>query len=264
MKGSNSKGTSDVVRQNLLDAKAKLVSQEAELLSKLDQIRKGIEGIDTTIQVVGLESASVTSAPKTRKTRAKTATKMAEPAETKTVEKAPRKATTPRKTRTPRVAKQATTTSKTPAKTAAKTASPSVKTAKAPAKSRGPAKAKAPAKSKAPAKATTTAPVAAPAPKKERKSSKDDAGWQTFMMDEFKGKPLTEVVEIVFNRSPQALMGSNELIGQIFSADIPKKERTSARDRLLNILSIGVNEKKWYRAKPGQYTLTKGTAAKGK
>jgi hypothetical protein len=253
MKGSNSKGTSDVVRQNLLDAKAKLVAQEADLVSKLEQIRKGIEGIETTIQVVGAEPDPV-AVPKTRKPRT-----TAKPAE-----KTPPTASTPRKTRTPRAAKQPASLTKAPAKTAAKTTAPTAKTTKAPAKA--PAKAaKAPAKAaKAPAKTKAPAPTAAPEAKKERKSSKEDAGWQTFMMDEFKGKPLTEVVEIVFNRSPQALMGSNELIGQIFSADIPKKERTSARDRLLNILSIGVNEKKWYRAKPGQYTLTKGTTAKGK
>lgn len=219
MKGSNSKGTSDLIRQNLLDAKAKLVSQEAALVSQLDQIRKGIESIDTTIQVVGTEvGLAVSAPPKLKKSTSKAVTKPA----------------TPRNTRAPRAVKQADKKTKVPAKTAAKTATPTTK--------------------------TTTAPVA----KKPRKSTKDDGGWQSFMVEEFKGKPLTEVVEVVFTRSPDALMGSTELIGQIFSADIPKKERTAARDRLLNILSIGVNEKKWYRAKPGQYTLTKVGTAKSK
>ncbi|MBF2078508.1 MAG: hypothetical protein IGR76_08300, partial [Synechococcales cyanobacterium T60_A2020_003] len=152
----------------------------------------------------------------------------------KSTSKAVTKPATPRSTRAPRAVKQADKKTKVPAKTAAKTATPTTK--------------------------TTTAPVA----KKSRKSTKDDGGWQSFMVEEFKGKPLTEVVEVVFTRSPDALMGSTELIGQIFSADIPKKERTAARDRLLNILSIGVNEKKWYRAKPGQYTLTKVGTAKSK
>lgn len=238
MKGSNSKGTSDVVRQNLLDAKAKLVSQEAALVSQLDQIRKGIESIDTTIQVVGTEvGLAVSAPPKSKKSTSKAVTKSA----------------TPRKTRAPRAVKQVDKKTKVPAKTAAKTATPTTKTTTAPVdvKTRGRKK--------------TTSPMAtAPVAKKSRKSTKDDGGWQSFMVEEFKGKPLTEVVEVVFTRSPNALMGSTELIGQIFSADIPRKERTAARDRLLNILSIGVNEKKWYRAKPGQYTLTKAGAAKSK
>ncbi|HEY9818738.1 MAG TPA: hypothetical protein V6D20_23465, partial [Candidatus Obscuribacterales bacterium] len=51
-RSATSMDPSDVVQVNLLQARENLAAQEAQLLANLAQIRKGIESIDTTIQVV--------------------------------------------------------------------------------------------------------------------------------------------------------------------------------------------------------------------
>lgn len=208
---------SSIVQQNLLDAKAKLLAQEQEVLAQLEQIRKGIESIETTIDVVCGDGSIVPVKTKSTKVAKATATTSAS------------------------VSSSADTNGAAP-----KSAAPVRKTARGRAKSTKAPKATAKPSTKKAAKASSG-----------RVLKRNNAGWQSYLHDEFKDMALTEVVETVFSRSPKTAMSSADLIDKIFTSDIPKAERTAARDRLLNILSIGVNENKWYRVKPGQYSISK-------
>lgn len=223
---------SSIVQQNLLDAKAKLVAQEQAVLAELERIRKGIASIETTIDVVCsgdmLElDAGAPAEPK----KAEKAAELATPADTNgNSSVAAPKTSTRGRGRTAKVKEP--------------------KPAKEPKAGRQPKAAKEPKAAKAPAEK-------GPKGTSGRASKRNNAGWQTYLHDEFKDKALTEVVETVFSRSPKTAMSSSDLIDTIFTSEIPKTERTSARDRLLNILSIGVSENKWYRVKPGQYSVSK-------
>jgi hypothetical protein len=212
---------SNIIQQNLLDAKAKLVAQEQDILAQLEKVRKGIESIETTIEVVcNGDVMAVATAPTTKRGRGG------------------RKA-----------GKAAASISA--ADVNGKTvASPDAEEGAPTRKPRGRGKG---VRNKTAAKSTTKAPRTPT----RRSSKRNSTGWQSYLHDEFKDQALTDAVETVFSRSPKTAMSSADLIDKIFTADIPKAERTAARDRLLNILSIGVSENKWYRVKPGQYSISK-------
>ena len=246
---------SDVVQVNLLQARENLAAQEAQLLADLAQIRKGIESIDTTIQVVrqtlGIanHTGSMTTVEPMSSHTLNGATPP--PAVSPSVDRStpapkakrqkpgPKPKLQPVSEPAPAIAKDETTTAKAP-KSSTQPATTKTTTAKS-ASTRG--------RKKSEAKAKTTKTTA------KRKTSTADTGWQHYMLADYRTQPLTEVVHSIFEASPDAVMGSSDLISHIFSPEIPKDARTTARDRLLNILSIGVNDNKLERVKSGKYRL---------
>jgi hypothetical protein len=300
---SQPKDTSDLIRANLLSAKENLLSQEAALLQQLEQVRKGIESIETTIQVVCTEGSKVATLPvmptvevepslvmvptnsatapdltdtsdsngtTPRRRRRKSSAELEAIAPAAPTEEPTAKKTTPKKApakktgvksaakASPRSATKTTPKGKTGTKTAAKSATKlaekkvdAVEPAEKAEKTAKPVKA-----AKAPRKTRT--PKATKAPKAA--VSKRNLSWQSYMVKEFANQPLTEVVSSILSRSPEMVIGSKELMNQIFMPTIPKQERVTARDRLLNILSAGVTDSKWYRVKPGHYSLTNTNA----
>ncbi len=47
------------------------------------------------------------------------------------------------------------------------------------------------------------------------------------------------------------------IIDAIFVDDIPKEVRSTARERVSNVLSVGAKSGKWYRGKLGKYSMSK-------
>ncbi|TVQ18864.1 MAG: hypothetical protein EA367_13400 [Leptolyngbya sp. DLM2.Bin15] len=251
---------SDVVQVNLLQARENLAAQEARLLADLAQIRKGIESIDTTIQVVrqtlGMSNHTGSMATVEPMSSHSLNGAVSPTALSPTVEsvapspapKAKRQKPGPKpKIQTsvpePAIAQEQTSTTKTP-KSSTKTAKTATTKTSTPKSARG-TRGRKRSEPKATSSKTTS----------KRKTANTDMGWQHYMLADYRTQPLTEVVHSIFEASPDAVMGSSDLISHIFSPEIPKEARTTARDRLLNILSIGVNDNKLERVKSGKYRL---------
>lgn len=297
----------DVVRINLLKAREQLEEREKALMVELEQLRKGIDSIDTTIAMVcspmGLASiaiaalpssdsnghnGSVTSeatliatieevppAPKSRGGRPKSKTvapssqpknKKGRPAgrpPKKAVEAAiaPPEATTLAPKRRGRPPKNLATASvmdikiESPTQTLADAGEAIVELNPLP-KAKGTKTAKS-SKTNKTTRGRKKSTSRRGSPARGRKAKSIDDGWQTFLVEDYKTKPLTEVVNEIFDTLPDAVLGSNELISRIFTSDISPDARKTARDRLLNILSIGVNENRLQRIKHGKYALIK-------
>lgn len=47
------------------------------------------------------------------------------------------------------------------------------------------------------------------------------------------------------------------IIDAIFTNDIPKQLRSTARERVSNVLSVGAKSGKWYRGQVGKYSMSK-------
>ncbi len=230
---------SDVIRANLQDAKDKLASQESDLLSELEKVRKGIASLETTIDLVcsgaAISSNAVASlsidVPETESTNGTAAA----PAKKK-AEKAPRK-TPGRRGPKPSSAKVSSDS--------AKASSDSATTTKKTTGKRGPKKG-------------STRSVKSG---RGKGSGRGTPGWKTYMHKEFQDIPLSEAVTTVLNRSPDSVLHSTDILRQIFDVDqMPKLQWTAARDRTLTILSTGVGDNKWYRGKPGHYSVSEAAA----
>jgi hypothetical protein len=206
---------------NLIQARDALLAQEAQLLGELDQVRKGIDNINSTIQIV-CQILEIT------------------PPAASTPTDPPPAASTP--TDPPPAASTPTPQRRKPGRKPKAVAPESIDPDPSPAKTEKPA----------------SSPAATPTKTtKRRRRSSNPNNWQDYMLADYRSQPLTDVVHSIFETSPEAVFGSSDLISSIFSPEIPKDARTTARDRLLNILSIGVNENKLVRVKAGKYTLAK-------
>lgn len=47
------------------------------------------------------------------------------------------------------------------------------------------------------------------------------------------------------------------IIDAIFTNNIPKEVRSTARERVSNVLSVGAKSGKWYREQLGKYSMSK-------
>lgn len=125
-------------------------------------------------------------------------------------------------------------------------------------------KTKAPARgSKAKQTSKEAEPKPATAPSKPKSTSKEGRksnNWRNYMRPEFGKAPLPEVVSSVLQRQSNGIFDVPTIVSTIFVQDTPKEVRNQARDRVLHILSAGVKEKKWYRGKTGQYSLSQSVA----
>lgn len=97
-------------------------------------------------------------------------------------------------------------------------------------------------------------------PKSTSKEGRKSNNWRNYMRPEFGKAPLPEVVSSVLQRQSNGIFDVPTIVSTIFVQDTPKEVRNQARDRVLHILSAGVKEKKWYRGKTGQYSLSQSVA----
>ncbi|MGJ3247409.1 MAG: hypothetical protein ACFE0I_15225 [Elainellaceae cyanobacterium] len=94
-----------------------------------------------------------------------------------------------------------------------------------------------------------------------KSTSKKSTDWQPYVRKEFRDRSLPQAVLTVLEEHPNDVVEVPSIIDTIFVDDIPKQARLSARDRLSNVLSVGLKNRKWYRGKTGHYSVSKDAAA---
>lgn len=59
-------------------------------------------------------------------------------------------------------------------------------------------------------------------------------------------------------QQPEQVLEIATILGTIFVDKIPPKVRSTARERISNVLSVGAKKGKWYRGQTGRYSMSKG------
>lgn len=95
-----------------------------------------------------------------------------------------------------------------------------------------------------------------------KKSSKETDTWQQYVKDEFYGATLSEAVSEVMQQREKEVLEIAIIVDAIYTNSIPKEVRSTARERISNVLSVGAKSGKWYRGKLGKYSMSK-TAVEG-
>ena len=93
------------------------------------------------------------------------------------------------------------------------------------------------------------------APAKE--ITKEVAIWQQYLQDQFVTDNLSVAVFDVMQQQPEEVLEITAILDAIFVAETPKDVRSTARERVSNVLSVGAKKGKWYRGKLGKYSMSK-------
>ena len=93
------------------------------------------------------------------------------------------------------------------------------------------------------------------APAKE--ITKEVAIWQQYLRDEFVTDNLSVAVFDVMQQQSEEVLEITAILDAIFVAETPKDVRSTARERVSNVLSVGAKKGKWYRGKLGKYSMSK-------
>lgn len=88
------------------------------------------------------------------------------------------------------------------------------------------------------------------------KSSGRDTAWRRYMRKEFAKTSLPEAVSHILHQQPDKVFEVPSIVDALFIEATPKDARNDARNRVSNVLSIGLKNNKWYRGKKGQYSLS--------
>jgi hypothetical protein len=91
-----------------------------------------------------------------------------------------------------------------------------------------------------------------------KEPSKNTNDWQQHMKDDFGNATLSEAVAEVMQQHSKQVLEITAIIDAIFTDDIPKQVRSTARERVSNVLSVGAKSGKWYRGKLGKYSMSQG------
>jgi len=86
---------------------------------------------------------------------------------------------------------------------------------------------------------------------------KNTSTWQQYMKDDFGNATLSEAVSEVMQQQKEQVLEISIIIDTIFVNDIPKEVRSTARERVSNVLSVGAKSGKWYRGQLGKYSMSK-------
>jgi NAD(P)-dependent dehydrogenase (short-subunit alcohol dehydrogenase family) len=89
------------------------------------------------------------------------------------------------------------------------------------------------------------------------KPSKNTNDWQQYVKDEFSNASLSEAVSEVMQQHLKQILEMTAIIDAIFTDEIPKQIRSTARERVSNVLSVGAKDGKWYRGQLGKYSMSK-------
>ena len=58
-------------------------------------------------------------------------------------------------------------------------------------------------------------------------------------------------------KQPSQVLNTAGIVDAIFVDEIPPQVRSKARERVSNVLSVGVKKEKWYRGEAGSYSVSK-------
>jgi hypothetical protein len=92
---------------------------------------------------------------------------------------------------------------------------------------------------------------------KSQNPSKELETWSDYLRDEFSDATLSQAVSEVMQRQPEQVLETAVIVDAIFVDEIPPKVRSKARERVSNVLSVGVKKEKWYRGEAGSYSMSK-------
>ena len=92
---------------------------------------------------------------------------------------------------------------------------------------------------------------AAQSRKSSRSSKASRRGWREYVRDEYRQRPLSAVVSLVLQVQPKKVFEIAEVVDTIFVKTMPSTARTSARERVSNILAEGARKEWWYRSQSG-------------
>ena len=93
---------------------------------------------------------------------------------------------------------------------------------------------------------------------KSQNPSKELETWSDYLRDEFSDATLSQAVSEVMQRQPEQVLETTAIVDAIFVDKIPRDVRSKARERVSNVLSVGVKKEKWYRGGAGSYSMSKG------
>lgn len=117
---------------------------------------------------------------------------------------------------------------------------------------------------KAPTKAKSRKPAGKGSKSSEEeqpeKTTGRDTAWRRYMRKEFIKTSLPEAVAHILHQEPDKVFEVPSIVDALFIEATPKDARNDARNRVSNVLSIGLKNNKWYRGKKGQYSLSKESA----
>jgi hypothetical protein len=95
-----------------------------------------------------------------------------------------------------------------------------------------------------------------------KEPSKNTNDWQQYMKEDFGNAALSEAVAKVMQQHSKQVLEITAIIDAIFTDDIPKEVRSTARERVSNVLSVGAKSGKWYRGQLGKYSMSKAAIGK--
>ena len=110
-----------------------------------------------------------------------------------------------------------------------------------------------------PTQSFKTGRKSADAPQTEKSAGRDTA-WRRYMRKEFAKTSLPEAVSHILHQQPDKIFEVPTIVDALFVDATPKDARNDARNRVSNVLSIGLKNNKWYRGKKGQYSLSQEAA----
>ena len=93
------------------------------------------------------------------------------------------------------------------------------------------------------------------APTKE--ASKEVDTWQQYVKEDFSNASLAEAVAEVMQQQQKQVLEITAILDAIFAQEMPQELRSKARERVSNVLSVGVKKGKWYRGQAGRYSMSK-------
>jgi hypothetical protein len=98
-------------------------------------------------------------------------------------------------------------------------------------------------------------PSKKPSPTKE--ANKQANEWQQYLRDEFNDASLSLAVSEVMQQQQEQVLDIAAILDAIFVDEIPKAIRSTARERVSNVLSVGAKQGRWYRGQLGKYSMSK-------
>ena len=90
-----------------------------------------------------------------------------------------------------------------------------------------------------------------------KEPSKNINDWHQYVKDDFGNATLSEAVAEIMQQHSKQVLEITAIIDAIFTDDIPKEVRSTARERVSNVLSVGAKSGKWYRGQLGKYSMSK-------
>ncbi len=223
----NSLDTSNPTVAKLLEVDAELATQEVELITLLQSIQEKRRSLKTVIDLFA-PTDTVTTTP------------IAIPEQTPVAEAEAEVVDEQAKPSAEDMATPELDTSKTDTTIDVETPTVPVTEKQQPKKNSAPASKKQSAKS---------APTKNP--------NKEQETWQQYLRSEFSNATLSQAVSEVMQQHLGQVLEIAAIVDAIFVEEIPQGVRSKARERVSNVLSVGVKKEKWYRGEAGSYRMSK-------